>query len=412
MEKTACFDFNDFGSSYHQEHSLRIKRTIPPAASPLSFTEILHGLCGMRNKKAAKKLENEIREYYNAKYVFTVSSGKAALFLILTGMKMASKRRKVIIPAYTCYSVPSAIVKAGLDAIPCDMKPDTLDYDFEKLQLALDSETLCVISTHLFGIPSDVERIRRICSGRGIYVIEDAAQAMGVTEGDKKIGTYGDAAFFSLGRGKNITCGSGGIIVTSSDAISSAISKAFEEVKREPATEIMKTLIEIFLMTIFLNPSLYWIPDNLPFLKIGETIFDTNFPVYRLSDFKAGLLDRCFSKLERLNRARASVSELYMDAMKPGRVIPIYHAGRPYLRFPIYQDDAGCKDRTYDRFRNHGVSRMYPDSVNRIKELKIHSMGGEYPGAERIAKTLLTLPTHILLKDKDINALRELVKGR
>jgi len=391
---------------------LRIGRTIPPAAAPISFTEILHGLCGMRNKKAAMKLENEIREYYGAKYVFTVSSGKAALFLILAGMKMASKRRKVIIPAYTCYSVPSAIVRAGLDPVPCDVRPETLDYDFEKLRLAADDETLCIISTHLFGIPSDVERIRRICSGRGIYVIEDAAQAMGVTEGNKKIGTYGDVAFFSLGRGKNITCGSGGIIITSSDAISSAISKAYGEVKREPATEIMKTLVEIFLVKIFLNPGLYWIPDNLPFLKIGETMFDTNFPVYRLSDFKAGLLDRCFSKLERFNQARASVSGLYINAMKPGFAMPIYHAGRPYLRFPIYEDDAVSRDRTYHRFRDLGVSRMYPDSVNRIKELKMDSREGGYPGAERIAKTLLTLPTHILLKDKDKVALCELVKGR
>ena len=92
----------------------------------------------MMNQRAARKLENEIREYYGAKYVFTVSSGKAALFLILTGLKTVSKRRKVIIPAYTCYSVPSAIVKAGLDAIPCDMRPETLDYDFEKLQIAAD----------------------------------------------------------------------------------------------------------------------------------------------------------------------------------------------------------------------------------------------------------------------------------
>ena len=386
---------------------------MPPAAAPISLIEIVRGICGMMNQKAARKLENEIREYYGAKYVFTVSSGKAALFLILTGLKTTSKRRKVILPAYTCYSVPSAIVKAGLDAIPCDMKPETLDYDFEKLQIAADDETLCIISTHLFGIPSDVERIRRVCGDKGIYVIEDAAQAMGGTEGNTKIGTCGDVAFFSLGRGKNISCGSGGIIVTSSDVISSAISKVFEEVTREPAKEIMKTLIELFLLKIFLHPSLYWIPDNLPFLKIGETTFDSNFPIYRLSDFKAGLLDHCFSKLERFNKARASVSDLFMDTMKAGGAMPpIYHAGRPYLRFPIYEDEAVSKDRTYNRFRNRGVSRMYPDSVNKINELKVDSKEGEYAGAEKIAKTLITLPTHILLKEKDINVLCDIIRER
>ena len=70
--------------------------------------------------------------------------------------------------------------------------------------------------THLFGIPSDVDRTRRICEEKGIFLVEDAAQAMGVEHGGRKLGTLGDVGFFSLGRGKNISCGSGGIILTSS----------------------------------------------------------------------------------------------------------------------------------------------------------------------------------------------------
>jgi dTDP-4-amino-4,6-dideoxygalactose transaminase len=345
------------------------------------------------------------------KHVFLVSSGKAALFLILTALKSIDGRRKVIIPAYTCYSVPSAVVKAGLTVAPCDVTPETLDFDFEKLHDAIDDDALCIISTHLFGIPSDTDRIRKVCEGRGVFLVEDAAQAMGVAIGGNKLGTCGDVAFFSLGRGKNITCGSGGILVTRSDRIASAISRKYSELEREPAMETARNVLEIFLMKIFLHPCLYWIPDNLPFLGIGETRFDAKFGVYRFNGFKAGMLDRCFPKLEQLNQARAVVSAQYLDAMKPGRAMPIHQAGRPYLRFPIYAADAVSKDRTIRRYRNRGVSGMYPDTVNRIRDLKMNPGEGGYPGAERIAKTLVTLPTHSLLKGKDKIALCDLVKS-
>jgi dTDP-4-amino-4,6-dideoxygalactose transaminase len=81
--------------------------------------------------------------------------------------------------------------------------------DFEKLKTLSDDDILCIIPTHLFGIPSDVGRIRDICEAKGIYILEDAAQALGVTVGGRKAGTLGDVGFFSLGRGKNITSGSG-----------------------------------------------------------------------------------------------------------------------------------------------------------------------------------------------------------
>lgn len=121
----------------------------------------------------------------------------------------------MVIPAYTCFSVPSAVVKAGLDVALCDLDASTFDFDYRLLEAAVNEKTLCVIPSHLFGIPSEMDRVNAICREKGVYVVEDAAQAMrGPTKG--KLGTLGDVGFFSLGRGKNITCGSGGIIVTNS----------------------------------------------------------------------------------------------------------------------------------------------------------------------------------------------------
>ena len=157
-----------------------------------------------------------------------MSSGKAALAVALLAMRSLSPRRKVILPAYTCFSVPSAIVKAGLEPVPCDIAPGTFDYDDAKLSLLLDDGVLCVISVHLFGIPSNTARVKQMCAGRGIFVVEDAAQAMGVSQDGVMLGTRGHVGFFSLGRGKNLTCGTGGLIVSNRDDVCEAVGRVVE----------------------------------------------------------------------------------------------------------------------------------------------------------------------------------------
>src|SRR5207245_5662503 len=95
-------------------------------------------------------------------------------------------------------------------------------------------DTLCVVPTHLLGLPSDVERVKDLCEGKGTFVVEDAAQAMGLKHGDHLAGSLGDVSFFSLGRGKNITCGSGGIILTNSDSIAKSIQNEYQQLTPEP----------------------------------------------------------------------------------------------------------------------------------------------------------------------------------
>jgi hypothetical protein len=79
----------------------------------------------------------------------------------------------------------------------------------------------------------------------------------------------------------------------------------------------------------------------------------------------------------------------------------IYSRDLPYLRFPVYANDPDGKARTCGLYGDLGVSPMYPDSVNRIEQLREYFGGSKYPGAERIASTLMTLPTHMLLTEDD-----------
>ena len=348
-----------------------------------------------------EKMESEYKEYFGTDHVFFVSSGKAALYLILLALKSIRNRTKVIIPAYTCYSVPSAVSKAGLKIVPCDIRAETLDFDYDALKILPDDDTLCIIPTHLFGIPSDVDNIKNICKGRGIYIIEDAAQAMGGTFGEKKLGTLGDVAFFSLGRGKNITCGSGGIIVTYSEEIADVLRKVYRGVKRVTVREYLVNIISVVLMILFITPYLYWFPHGLPFLKIGETKFYRDFPVFRLSGFQAGLMRRWREVLDAYNHGRSQIGGYYLKELKLEKTLPIYSFSFPYLRFPVYAGRNPVKDNVREHCRFFGITRMYPDSVNNIKEIGDRFNGMSYRNSETIAQTLFTLPTHSLMRNQD-----------
>jgi dTDP-4-amino-4,6-dideoxygalactose transaminase len=108
---------------------LKVGKTISPAAAPVSARDLFRGISGLFGDGYLGKLEDEIRGYFGSEFVFLASSGKAALFLILKGLSLLRSRKKVLIPAYTCYSVPSAIVKSGLEIALCDVDPETLDFE-------------------------------------------------------------------------------------------------------------------------------------------------------------------------------------------------------------------------------------------------------------------------------------------
>ena len=363
------------------------------------------------DKGIPEQLEDETRQYFHVDHVFFLSSGKAAFFLILCALKELANRKKVIIPAYTCYSVPSAIRKAGLEIVPCDIGADTLDFDFEQLERLCDEKTLCVVPTHLFGIPSDVSRVREIAERRGIFIVEDAAQALGVSRGKEILGTIGDVAFFSFGRGKNITCGSGGLIITSSGEIAAKIRSLHEKLPLEPFMDSLRTFLEVCFMKIFLSPYLYWLPSGLPFLKLGETKFYHDFPVYRLSGVKAGLLRHWRETLEVYNECRLKTGKFYLKKLNLEGTLPIYSSTSPYLRFPIYVNGNHLNVKDYEYYRIFGMTRLYPDSVNNIDDIRGYVIGEYCKNSESIAKNLLTLPTHALVQDRDIMNICNMVNG-
>ena len=385
---------------------MRPQRTLSPTAAPISFRDLMRAASSFLGGATYRaRLIQELKAKFSAKEVFLVSSGKAALTVILQALAASSGRRRVIIPAYTCFSVPSAIVKAGLEVVLCDVDPGTLDFNFAELEGLIDKDVLSVVPTHLFGRPADVNRVKRLCEGQGIVVVEDAAQAMGGQSEGRLLGTLGDVAFFSLGRGKNLTCGTGGIILTGSLSIAEKVKSEYATLPEAPRGDVVRNWLEMVIMRVFIHPLLYWLPADLPFLRLGETKFYTDFPMCRMDEVRAHQLQGWERRVTLANRDRAARADWLIDGLDLHRrsIRPITGKEAIYLRLPVMLRDRETKDAVCMQSREEGVgiSPNYPATIDGIPELAGRLAGRKCAGAQEVVDRLVTLPTHQFVTERD-----------
>lgn len=360
-----------------------------------------------RGTSVLDKLTAEFQEYFGMRHVFWVTSGKAALTLILLGLKRLSPRRKVVIPAYTCFSVPSSIKKAGLDVALCDVDPETLDFNMAELKAGLDADVLAVVPTHLFGCHADVPQVRRYAEGKDIFVVEDVAQAFGALKDGKPLGANGDVSFLSFGRGKNVTCGSGGVILTNSDRIAGAVQSEYERVKTESMSEEIKNWLEVAAMSFLISPVSYWIPAGLPFLKLGETKFYQDFPIARMGKVRAGLMSNWKMRLSRATVSRKAKASDLLQGLRAGgvnHIVPHPQAESVQLRFPLLVESGEERERlcALSKAQGLGISHYYPTAIHEIPELRPALSAIRAPGASTLAERLVTLPTHQYVTERDV----------
>jgi perosamine synthetase len=419
-----------------------IGRTIPPAAAPIFMVDILNGIRGsIRGKLEVEQRCRQIARYFNSEHCYLVSSGKAALYLILMALKrLHPERQEVIMPAFCCYSVPSAIKRAGLKIRLCDIDPATLDYDFNCLEKLLkeynsgksvalhkdgeeterkkgdnnksgsrrSKELLAVISVDLFGNTANVGRVRKLLNDLNVTLIEDAAQVMGAARDNEKAGTTGDVGFFSLGRGKAISAIEGGVIVTNDAVLGEQIDRETGKISEYSVSDKLKLLFYAFTLWVFQRPSFFWLPKSLPFLKIGDTIYDPTFKICNISCFQAGIVRNwqeklaCFSKLRMCAaqewsklRSQMTYVEHFSDTDRQSS----------FIRYPVRIENHELWERLLRISADQGLGIMttYPNPVNGIKELQNEFNGQIFPNAYKLSRQLLTLPVHSLLSKNDKN---------
>ena len=397
-------------------------RSLPPTGAPLQGEDILSGLrSAWGGDDPVERFQEEIRRYFGTRHCFLLSSGKAALAVALHALSRMSGRREVIIPAFSSFCLPSAVAKAGLRIRLCDVSPETLDFDLDRLNRIVTEQTLCVIPVHLFGLSAQVDVIYEMAKAKGAYVIEDAAQAAGGRLNGRRLGTIGDIGIFSLGRGKNITTVDGGILVTESPALAAEICKSLDMLVQSNSRTASQALtaVKAMALSVFLRPGLYWFPQRLPFLKLGASVFSTGFDIGGLSKFQAGMGVSVLAQLDRYNEIRRANASYLMEQLKDADGVqlpePIPGSYPVYLRFPVLVKDPVGRMVAYRTLVGQGLgaSTTYPTALNAIQSLRSYAVDLEdsYPGAKAVAERILTLPVHSFVTQMDMRRMAEVFRA-
>lgn len=161
------------------------------------------------------KLEEEICNYLNCQFAVGVSSGTDALLLALMALDI-QPGDEVIVPTYSFFATAGVVARLNAKPVLVDIDPVTFNLDTQQIEKKITSKTKAIIPVHLYGQSADMNPIMQIARKYSLFVIEDAAQAIGTQYKDGRfVGTIGDIGCFSFFPSKNLGgFGDGGIVTT------------------------------------------------------------------------------------------------------------------------------------------------------------------------------------------------------
>lgn len=165
-----------------------------------------------------QQLEKRIANLCDVPHAIGCASGSDALLLALMAIGI-EPGDEVIIPSFTFFATASAVTRLGGVPVFVDIDPATFNLAPEAVAEAVTGKTKAILPVHLFGQPADMNAIREI-AGSEIYVIEDAAQAIGAAFDGNPVGSIGDIGCFSFYPTKNLGgFGDGGMLTTKSEKL-------------------------------------------------------------------------------------------------------------------------------------------------------------------------------------------------
>jgi perosamine synthetase len=160
------------------------------------------------------RLEANFCEYLGVDRALPTSSGTGALHLAMAALGIGPGD-EVIVPDLTWVASATAVVYAGGTPVFVDVQPDSWCMDPDAFEAAITPRTKAVVPVHLYGHPADMDRIVAIAQKHNLFVVEDAAPAIGAECRGRKVGTFGDFAAYSFQGAKLVVSGEGGMLVTS-----------------------------------------------------------------------------------------------------------------------------------------------------------------------------------------------------
>ena len=159
-----------------------------------------------------------LRHLTGVERILLTGSCTAALELVALTMDIGPGS-EVIVPSYTFSSTANAFLRAGATVRFADIDEESLCITPATVEPLVTTATKSVVPVHYGGLPANTTGLNDLCSARGLWMIEDAAQAIGVQHDGRHLGTHGHAGAISFHHTKNVHCGFGGLFIAGADSV-------------------------------------------------------------------------------------------------------------------------------------------------------------------------------------------------
>ncbi|MEI6650077.1 MAG: DegT/DnrJ/EryC1/StrS family aminotransferase [Candidatus Moraniibacteriota bacterium] len=340
-----------------------------------AFREVLESGWYVLGKNVLS-FEESFAAYVGTEHCVGVGSGLDALELSLRSFDLP-EGSEVIVPSNTYIATILSIFDAGLKPVLVEPDIRTYNIDPERIEEKITDKTKALMIVHLYGKCAEMDKIKGIAHRHGLRLVEDCAQAHGSCFLGKKAGSFGDAGAFSFYPTKNLgALGEAGAVTTTDPETAATVRKL-----RNYGSEI----------------------------KYKNDLIGTNS---RLDEVQAALLRVKLKRLDETIAHKRSLAAIYHEGLKDDFIKPVVDE-RFFDTYHIYNIRHPKRDELRQYLLENGVKTEihYPISPHRQKAICSHFEGEEYPIADLIHETTLSLPISSFHTEEDVRTVVSLLNA-
>jgi perosamine synthetase len=322
---------------------------------------------------------------HGSTHVSAVSSGTAGLHLAIRAAGVQPGDDVVTSP-FSFVASANCLLYEGANPVFCDIDPVTLNMSADAAGEALTENTTGILPVHIFGYPADIERMELLSRDCGLWIVEDACEALGAVHADgTAVGTRGNLSVFGFYPNKQITTGEGGVVVSASAEVKERIDSERNQGRA---------------------PDMGWLDHD----RLGFN--------YRLDDMSCALGVAQLERLDELLAARARVAALYSEALADieGIGLPCPDSDgnkRSWFVYVVQLPPGVDRDAAVGAMRERGVdTKPYLPAIHLLSfyRERFGHKEGDFPVCEDVAARSLALPFYPQLEDGEVEQVVEALR--
>jgi len=319
------------------------------------------------------EFENLIKNYVGCDYCASLNSGTSALHATFLAYDF-TKNNEIIVPSFSFISTANAVLFVGAKPVFSDIEDQTFGLDPLKISKKITSNTKAIVPMDYGGLPCKIFDLQKIAKDNNLVLIEDAAESLGSSIQNKKIGSIADSSIFSFCGNKVLTTGEGGAVVTNS-------KKIFEKIK------LIRSHGRYDVVNYFNNP------QSSEHLQLGYN--------WRMSSITAALGISQLQKLDKIIRMRRMNADFLSSHFKNYEEIclpnPPNGHNHIYQMYTIRLKTKQIRDSLHNFLLQKGIfSKVYFNPIH-LTDFYINNFGtsrGMLPVTEKVSDEVLTLPLY------------------